>query len=76
MKKSSFVTAYNMKKMGKGTVKPEKPYEEEQAHFPDNEGFLSGEGNDEMSDEDPTLFNPPHEDQDTPITRVMKRRKK
>lgn len=40
----------------------------------EHDDFLSGEGHDEMSDADVDLFNPPHEDQGSTLTRIMKKR--
>ncbi len=69
MSKSKFADAYNAKRKGTPTV------EDTQVDFPETEDFLSGEGNNELSDVDMHLFEAPHLDE-SPMKRLLKRMNK
>ncbi len=71
--KQALAIAYAQKRKGYaqgGTV--EDAHEE----FPETEDFLSGEGEDELSDVDMHLFEAPHLDEDSPMKKQLRRRMK
>lgn len=72
MAKKSLADAYAQKRGGK--VEDFLSGEGDDQYLVDNEEFLSGQDGDEMSDEDPTLFNAPEVDQDSPMKRMIRKR--
>lgn len=66
--KQAFIDTYRKK------ITPEKPYEDLGENWPDTEEFLSGQSDDEMSDADNDFLNPPHEDDESPLKRALRKR--
>lgn len=67
--KQAFIEAYKQK------VNPSKPYEDLGEDWPDNDAFLSGHDmQDDMSDMDNDFLNPPHEDEESPLKKALRKR--